>query len=68
MNLKALKAEIIKNGLTISQLADMIDLERKTLYHRMNGSIQFKLHEVVAIAKILKLSDDDIIRIFLKEG
>lgn len=67
MNINDLKAEIARNNLTIPKLAEIIGLDKKTLYSRMNGESAFKQPEIAAISQTLNLSEESIIRIFFTD-
>ena len=64
MNVFDLKAEIARCGLTIPKLAEIIGIDKKTMYSRMNGETSFKQNEIANISVALKLTDDKIISIF----
>lgn len=61
---KSLIAEIVKNGLTQSVIADKIGLSTTSLNYKINNKRKFYCEEVLAICKILKLSADDLNKIF----
>ena len=42
MNINDLKAEIARKNLSIPKLAELINVDKKTLYSRMNGEKSFK--------------------------
>lgn len=65
MNLDNLNAEIARNKLSIPKLAKLINMDKKTLYTRMNGSTSFKQKEILSIANVLSLSPEQILSIFL---
>lgn len=67
MNVNDLKAEIARNNLTVPKLAEMMGLDKKTLYSRISGETAFKQPEIAAISQILKLSEESIIRIFFAD-
>lgn len=67
MNINDLKAEIARNNLSIPKLAELIDIDKKTLYSRMNGETNFKQEEISAIAKVLNLTSDKIMFIFFAD-
>lgn len=67
MNINDLKAEIARNNLSIPKLAELIDIDKKTLYSRMNGETNFKQEEISAIAKVLDLTSDKIMFIFFAD-
>ena len=67
MNVNDLKAEIARNNLTVPKLAEMMGLDKKTLYSRISGETAFKQPEIAAISQILNLSEESIIRIFFAD-
>ena len=67
MNINDLKAEIARNGLSIAKLADMVGMDKVTLYSRVKGETAFKQPEIAAIAQALNLSEEEIIRIFFSD-
>lgn len=64
MNIEDLKAEIARNNLTIPKLAKLINVNKKTLYTRINGETTFRQEEISAIAQVLHLSSEKILAIF----
>lgn len=68
MNVNDLNAEIARCGLSVPKLAKIIDIDKKTLYSRMNGETSFKQPEIAAISKALRLSDDKILSIFFADN
>lgn len=64
MNIAELKAEMARQNITIPQLADLIKISKKTLYSRIKEETCFTQPEIVAIAKVLNLSDSQIFVIF----
>ena len=67
MNISELKAEMARKDITIPQLADSISVSKKTLYSRFKGETSFTHPEIVAIAKVLNLSNNMIFAIFFAE-
>lgn len=67
MNALDLKAEIARCDLTIPKLADMIGLDKKTLYSRISGETSFKQSEIVKISQVLKLDEEKIMHIFFAD-
>lgn len=51
-------------GLTCEELAVKLGCHRNTVYLKLNGQIPFKLAEVYAIMRILKITFDEIPRVF----
>ncbi len=68
MNINDLKAEIARKNLSIPKLADLINVDKKTLYSRINGEKSFKQEEISAIAKVLELSSEQIMFIFFADA
>ena len=67
MNISELKAAIAKNGMTVPKLAEAIGISKKTLYMKMEEETAFTQKEISAIARVLSLSNEDIILIFFTE-
>lgn len=64
MDYSELRAAMGRKNISIPKLADMIGINKKTLYTRFSGETDFNQPEISAIAKVLELSDDDILNIF----
>ena len=62
-----LRGKIAENGLNQEKLAQAIGISHVSLSKKINGNTDFTLKEVNAIAKTLKLSNEDIIQIFIGE-
>ena len=67
MNKNELNAEIARNGLTIPRLAELIKMDKKTLYSRIKGETSFRQSEIAAISTVLKLSGQRILEIFFSD-
>ena len=67
MNILDLKAEIARCNLTIPKLAEMIGMDKKTLYSRINGETSFKQTDIVKISHVLKLDEEKIMHIFFAD-
>jgi predicted DNA-binding transcriptional regulator AlpA len=59
-----LKAEMIRKGLSIPKVADVLGLSKKTLYQKMHGKTQFKQKEMGALRDILSLSEEQMRELF----
>ena len=68
MNFADLRAEIARAYLSIPKLADIIGIDKKTLYSRMNGSTAFDQKEITIISKVLNLTADKIMSIFFADS
>lgn len=64
MNYNELNSEIVRNGLTIPQLAIEIGMSKKTLYQKMRGKTEFKRNELIMLKSRLHLSDERANQIF----
>jgi DNA-binding Xre family transcriptional regulator len=65
MNINKLKAKIVEKGLNVSKLADMMEVDRSTLYRKMqNGGESFTVKEVNSIVGLLELSPNEAVEIF----
>lgn len=67
LNILDLKAEIARCDLTIPKLADMIGIDKKTLYSRISGETSFKQTEIVKISQALNLTEEKIMAIFFAD-
>lgn len=67
MNIANLKAEIARKNLSVPQLAKLINMDKKTMYSRINGHTDFKQSEVALISKVLELNQDEIMSIFFAD-
>lgn len=67
MNISDLKAEIARCDLTLPKLAEIIGIDKKTMYSRIKGETSFKQNEIVKISLALKLTDDKILSIFFTD-
>jgi len=59
-----LKQKIDERGLKIRYIAEKLGISHEAMYNKVKGKSEFKVSEVAALAKILKLSDRDIRSIF----
>ncbi|MBP8854969.1 MAG: hypothetical protein KBG54_00520 [Oscillospiraceae bacterium] len=65
MKIEKLYAHIAQNRLTMESLAAVADIDRCTLYRRLNRNGEsFTVQEIKALAKQLALSDAEILDIF----
>lgn len=61
---RALKAAIIRNGMTQEQLAEMIGLAPNSISRKINGKNEFTLGEAQKIKEALSLSSEEVSSIF----
>lgn len=63
----ALKYALERRGLTYRQLAEALQIAPSTLYRKINNKTSFVLAEVYAIVDFLKLSNEELLKIFFAE-
>lgn len=69
VNINKLKGKIVEKGFTVSELADKIDLNKATLYRKINDNGEnFTIKETEKIAIILNLTAKEINDIFFAQG
>lgn len=66
MNANALKGKIVENGLTLTRVAEILDVSGNTLCRKMNTG-KFYTNEVAILSRLLGLTEQDIMRIFFTE-
>ena len=64
MDYNALNSEIVKCGLTIPKVAEIIGIGKKAFYQKMRGETQFKQKEICDLKRVLSLSDERVIELF----
>lgn len=68
VNISKLKGKIVENGLSIEKLADLIGINRSTLYRKLNHKGEtFTIKEASLIAKTLKLTAEEVNFIFFDQ-
>lgn len=66
MNANKFKYFVAERGMTLNELANKIGMNNSTLYRKMNGISDFKRNEILECAKILKITEDELLDIFFK--
>ena len=61
------KAEVIRRGMTLDNVADALGINPASLHRKMNGASDFYRGEIEKIIKILHLSGEEVLRIFFAE-
>lgn len=64
MDAHLLKYYCYKNGFSLARLAEALGMSESTLYRKISGDSDFYRHEIIEIRGILKLSPDEISKIF----
>ncbi len=68
VNINKLKGKIVENDLTIEKLADLIGIDRSTLYRKFNSNGEtFSIKEADVIVKTLKLNAKEASDIFFHQ-
>lgn len=65
-NIPELKAECVRRGVTLEELASRIGINNATLYRKMTGKSEFSRNELQAIRDILYLNDEQFLHIFFE--
>ena len=61
------KAEVVRRGLTLDDVAKGIGIDIATLHRKMNGNGDFYRKEIESVVSLLCLSGDDVLRIFFAD-
>ncbi|MEQ2400107.1 helix-turn-helix domain-containing protein [Peptoniphilus hominis (ex Hitch et al. 2025)] len=68
VNINKLRGKIIENGLSVKDLADKLEMDRSTLYRKMNSEGDtMTISDAEKISKILDLSLEEVNSIFFSE-
>lgn len=67
IKINELKAEIVRNGLTMEEFSDKARINRTTLWRRLNSPDELTLSEIKAMSKALNLSSDKVVDIFFAD-
>lgn len=65
MQLNKLKAKMVEKGINADILADVIGVDRSSMYRKMNNFEKITIGEAKLIKTALEMSDEDAIAIFL---
>ena len=67
MRVNELKAEAVRKGLTIDEVAEKAGIKKTTMWRRIQDSGNFTIKEIKSIANTLDLSGIKILEIFFDE-
>ena len=68
LNANKLKGKIIERGFTISELAEILNIDKSTLYRRLGGgSAHLTIREADKIVETLSLSSEEAGAIFFSQ-
>lgn len=65
-NIPELKAECVRRGITLEELASKIGINNATLYRKMSGKSEFSRNELQIIRDTLYLNDKQFLHIFFE--
>ena len=58
------RAEVVRNGMSLEDVAKAIGINYVSLNRKMNGTSDFYRGEIEKIVRLLNLSGEDVLRIF----
>lgn len=68
VNVNKLKAKLVERGISVSELAEMIGINKSTLYRKLNANGDSLLvSEANAIVKVLHLTPGEAMAIFFSQ-
>ena len=67
MNATKLKNKMTANGLTISATAELMGVNKSTLYRKLNGREKLTINDAVQLKELLELTDLEALSIFLSQ-
>lgn len=68
VNINKLRGKIIENGLSVKDLADNLEMDRSTLYRKMNSEGDtMTISDAEKISRILNLSLEEVNSIFFSD-
>ena len=65
MNINKLKGKIVEKNMNVEQLAEMIGIDKTTLYRKLNNAEKITIGEAAKIKVALRLNDSEAYEIFL---
>lgn len=66
MDAHLLKYYCSKNGISLNQLADMLEISESTLFRKLSGSSDFYRHEIIEVRRVLNLTPEEVSKIFFE--
>lgn len=64
MNGNLLKAKIVEKGLSVTEFAGRINMDRSSLYRKLSNSQKMTIGEVVRIKEALEMTNEEANNIF----
>lgn len=68
VNIKMLQEEIDRQGITVDNIAKTLGIDRSSWYRKKENPAKLKIGEVETLKKMLGLSDEKAIQIFLSNN
>lgn len=65
MNAFKLKAKIVERGMSIEELAGILNMSTQTLYRKLRAPLTMTLLDAIRLKDVLGLTNDEAIDIFL---
>ena len=65
MNVNKLKGKIVENGMSVEELANLIGLDRATLYRKLANFEKVTIGDAIKMKQALNLTNEDACDIFL---
>ena len=65
MNINKLKGKIVEKNMNVERLAEMIGIDKTTLYRKLNNAEKITIGEAAKIKVALRLNDSEAYDIFL---
>ena len=66
MNVNKLKGKMVENGINVERLAELIGVDRSSMYRKFNNFEKITIGEAIKIQSVLNLSGEDATEIFLR--
>ena len=65
MNVNKLKGKIVEREMNVESLADVIGINRSSLYRKLNNAEKITIGEALKMKEALEMSDQEACEIFL---
>lgn len=67
MDSRMLEAKMVLRDISVSEICDKLGMNRSTWWRKINQYVDFTRNEISIIARVLSLTDDEILHIFFPE-
>ena len=65
MDINRLKGKLVEKGMNVEKLAEMIDIDRSSMYRKLNNAEKITIGEASRIKSALALTNEEAMFIFL---